>query len=117
MSETGTPDPEWSVACDGPAAVQTATITLGAAGVAPPCVIVSAGDLLTWRNPTTTPVVIQTADDQFATEDVSTTLNTVAVPAGGQVTVRVLHAGRIAYTAADHPEISGTILVVARGAA
>ncbi len=110
-------DRDWSTTCDDPTAARSATIVLGEAGVAAPCVVVSAGDLVTWLNPTTTPVTIQTADDQFATEDASATFKTIELPAQEQVTVRVLHAGRIDYTAPGRPEISGTILVLGRGAA
>jgi hypothetical protein len=42
------------------------------------------------------------ADDQFATEDVSATFNTVEVPTQGLASVRVIHAGRIEYTAPPH---------------
>ena len=104
-------------ACDGTTTMRTTTITLNDSGVEPSCIVVSAGDLVTWVNPTLVPIVIQTADDQFATEDVSATFSTAEVPAQGQATVRVLHAGRIEYRASEHPEISGTILVLGRGAA
>jgi hypothetical protein len=116
-SEGGAAGRDWLVACDSPTVVKTATITLGETGVTAPCIVVSAGDLVTWANPTTAPIVIQAADDQFSTEDVSAAFSTVEIPAQGQTTVRVIHAGRIEYTAPDHPGIGGTILVLGRGAA
>jgi hypothetical protein len=116
-SEQGDVDDPSPETCEVSTALRTGTITLDETGVREPCVVVSAGDLLTWVNPTTARIVIQTAGDQFATQDVSTSFNTVEVPAAGQATVRVIHAGRIAYTARDQPGISGTILVLGRGAA
>jgi hypothetical protein len=59
--------------------------------------------LVIWLNPTATPVAIEATDDQFTIEDGSATFSTVEVPAGGQVTVRVLHPGRIDSTAPEHP--------------
>ena len=117
MGEDGATHSDWSVGCDFGTAVKTGTITLGGIGDAAPCIVVSAGDLVTWMNPTDTTMAIQAGDDQFSTEDVSSAFGTLEVPAHGEVTVRLIHAGRIDYTAPDHPEISGTILVLGRGAA
>src|SRR5437868_8091870 len=85
-SEDGGGDPTWAPAWNLPSAVSTATITLSELGVVPPYVVISAGDLLTWVNPTAAPLAIQTTDDQFATEDVSATFRSLEVPASGQVT-------------------------------
>src|SRR5437868_2152424 len=63
------PDFDPAAACDLRDAVPTATITLGDAAVTPACAVVSAGDLLTWVNPTATEIVIHTADDQLTSED------------------------------------------------
>src|SRR5262245_49035444 len=52
-------DRVWSSPCDIPTAVEAATIVLGVAAVAVPCVVVSAGDLVTWLNPTTALLAIQ----------------------------------------------------------
>jgi hypothetical protein len=116
-SEGGAAGRDWPVGCVFPTVVKTATITLRETGVTAPCILVSAGDLVTWGNPTAAPIVIQTAGGQFSTEDVSAVFSTVEIPAQGQTTVRVIHAGRIEYAAPDHPGISGTILVLGRGAA
>ena len=116
-SQAGAADSRSPAACDVSTAPRTGTITLDETGVGAPCIVVSAGDLVTWVNLTAAPIVIQTADDEFATEDVSAVFSTVEVPALGQATVRVIHAGRIDYTAPDHPGLSGTILVLGRGAA
>ena len=116
-SQAGAADGHSPAACDVSTAPRTGTITLDETGVGAPCIVVSAGDLVTWVNLTAAPIVIQTADDEFATEDVSAVFSTVEVPALGQATVRVIHAGRIDYTAPDHPGLSGTILVLGRGAA
>ena len=104
-------------ACDFPTATPTATITLGAEGASPSCVVVGAGDLVTWVNPTTAPIAIRSDDDQFYTEDVSVGFSTVEIPARGQVRVRLIHAGRVVYAALNHPGTGGTILVLGRGAA
>jgi hypothetical protein len=111
-------DPDAPAACDLASAVRTATITFGEAGVlAAPCIVVSAGDLVTWVNPLATPIAIQADDDQFFTEDMSTGLSTLEVPAQGTLTVRVIHAGRIDYAAPDRPGFQGTILVLGHEAA
>jgi plastocyanin len=116
MGGEGAADREWSVGCDFATAVKTGTITLGEVDVATPCIVVSAGDLVTWVNPTGTTVAVETGD-QFSTEDVSTAFSTLEVAAHGQVTVRLIHAGLIEYSASDHPGVRGTILVLGRGAA
>ena len=103
--------------CDGSTALRTATVILDETGVSTPCIVVSAGDLVTWVNPTAASIAIQAADDEFSTQDVSAAFGSVEVPAQGQVTLRVIHAGRIDYTLADQPGTSGTILVLGRGAA
>jgi hypothetical protein len=115
--QVGAADDQMPAGCDVSTALRTGTITLDETGVGAPCIVVSAGDLVTWVNLTATPLVIQTADDEFATADVSAMFSTVEVSAQGQATVRVIHAGRIDYTAPDHPGMSGTILVLGRGAA
>ena len=117
MGEEGATDRDWSVGCDFGTVVKTGTITLGEVDVATPCILVSAGDLVTWVNPTGTTVAIQAGDDQFSTEDMSAAFSTLEVGAHAQVTVRLIHAGRIEYTSPDHPGISGIILVLGRGAA
>jgi len=103
--------------CDLRAAVPTATVTLGEIGVVPACVVVSAGDLVTWVNATSTEISIHTADDQLASGDLSATFCIVDIPAQGEAAVRLIHAGRVAYSAPENPVISGTILVLGRGAA
>jgi hypothetical protein len=97
--------------------VRTSTITLDAAGVSPPCILVGAGDLITWVNRTTAPIDVRAANDQFFDEDVSAGFSTLRVPAGGQARVRLIHAGRVDVAALSHPGVTGTILVLGRGAA
>jgi hypothetical protein len=103
--------------CDLASAVQTATVTLGQSDVTPPCIVVTAGDLVTWVNPLDAPISIRTGDNQVFTEDVVVALSTVDVPAQGAVTVRVIHAGRIDYAAPDRPGLCGTILILGHEAA
>ena len=117
MGEEGPADRDWSVKCDFATAVKSGTITLGEVDVAPTCIVVSAGDLVTWVNPTDMTMAIQAGDDQFSTEDMSSAFSSLEVAAHGQVMVRLIHAGLIEYSAPDHPGISGTILVLGRGAA
>jgi plastocyanin len=104
-------------ACELATAVPTTTIRLEATGVSPRCIVVSAGDLVTWVNPLSAPVTVRAADDQLFTEDVSSGLTELEVPPHGSSTVRVIHAGRVEYTAPDQPEVSGTILVLGHGSA
>jgi len=99
-------------ACELASAVRTTTIHLDPAGVSPRCIVVSAGDLITWVNPLSEPVTIRAADDQFFTVDATTGLSELEVPGQGVATVRVIHAGRVEYAAAEQPEVSGTILVL-----
>lgn len=98
--------------CELASAVRTTTIRLDPTGVSPRCIVVSAGDLVTWVNPLSQPVTIQAADDQLFTVDATTGLSELEVPAQGAATVRVIHAGRVEYAAAGQPEVSGTILVL-----
>jgi hypothetical protein len=110
-------DGDRSAACDLTTAVKTSTITVETGGVSAPCVLVSAGDLVTWVNATTAPIEVRTGDDRFFTEDVSDGFSAVRVPTGGQVRVRLIHPGRVGYTVSSPPGGGGTILVLARGAA
>ena len=104
-------------ACAAPTVGQTASIALGEAGATPACVVVGAGDLVTWLNQTTAPLVLVADSDEFASEDASAVFAAVAVPPLGRVTVRMRHAGRVAYAASGQPGVGGTILVIGRGAA
>jgi plastocyanin len=99
-------------ACDLASAVPNDTITFGQADVSPSCLLVSAGDLVTWVNPLATPITIQAGDDQFFIEDLGAAVGSLDVPAQGMVTVRVMHAGRIDYAARDRPGLEGSILVL-----
>ena len=99
MGEEEAADRDWPVKCDFATAVR------------------SAGDVVTWVNPTDMTMAIQAGDDQFSTEDMSSAFSSLEVAAHGQVMVRLIHAGLIEYNAPDHPGISGTILVLGRGAA
>jgi hypothetical protein len=116
-SEASAADDQSPETCEVSTAARTGTITLNETGVGTPCIVVSAGDLVTWVNPTPVPIVVQTAGDQFATQDVSAVFSSLEIPAQAQATARVIHAGRIAYTALDRPGVCGTILVLGRGAA
>jgi hypothetical protein len=117
MGEEGAADRDWSVKCDFATAVKSGTITLGEVDVASTCIVLSAGDVVTWVNPTDMTMAIQAGDNQFSTEDMSSAFSSLEVAAHGQVRVRLIHAGLIEYGAPDHPGISGTILVLGRGAA
>ena len=101
--------------CDFATAVKSGTITLGEVDVAPTCIVVSAGDLVTWVNPADMTMAIRADDHQFSTEDMSSAFSNLEVVALGQVTVRLIHSGLIEYGAPGHPGISGTILVFGRG--
>ena len=99
-------------ACELASAVRTTTIRLDPAGVSPRCIVVSAGDLVTWVNPLSEPVTIQAADDQLFTVDATTGLSELEVPAQGAATVRVIHPGRVEYEVTEQAGVSGTILVI-----
>jgi plastocyanin len=101
--------------CGPTMAAETSTMALGELRVVPDCIIVSAGDVVRWVNPTDTDISIRTADDLLTSEDLSQILNTVEVPAQGEATARAIRAGVIEYSAPDAPQIKGTILVLGRG--
>jgi plastocyanin len=116
-SEATSVDRDASAPCDPSTAVRTSTITLDAAGASPSCILVGAGDLITWVNRTASSIDVRASNDQFFDEGVSAGFSTLRVPAGGQVRVRLIHAGRVDFAAPSQPGVRGTILVLGRGAA
>jgi hypothetical protein len=108
--------PDWSVGCDVGTAVRTSIVTLSDTGAVPVCIVVGQGDLVKWVNPSGIEISVGTSDDLLASEDLSETFDRVVIPAQGEATVRVIHAGRVDYSAPEFPLISGTILVLGRGA-
>jgi hypothetical protein len=69
---------------------------------------------------TAAPIVIQAADNEFATEDVSAVFSAAEIPAQGGVVVAAGVGSRASCPwppTPDHPETSGTILVLGPGAA
>jgi hypothetical protein len=110
-------NPNSAVACELASAAPASTVILGEMGAVPACILVGAGEAVTWINTTTSDVSIRPADWSLISEDLSAVLNTVEVPAQGAATARVIHAGRIDYSAPELLQIRGTILVLGRGAA